>query len=79
MTHPCADKTVLLVPPEVEPPLVLLTYEETIRRTTLSRRAIHVMLADNRFPKPVTVSDRRVAFVEAEVDAWIKERMEARE
>ena len=30
------------------------------------------------FPKPVTVSDHRIAWIEAEVDAWLAAKAQAR-
>jgi predicted DNA-binding transcriptional regulator AlpA len=32
-----------------------------------------------KFPKPVPISDRRIAWVEAEVDAWLQSRAALRD
>ncbi len=42
-------------------------------RTSLSRRTIARKIAAGEFPAPIDVTPTRIAFVEAEVDAWIEE------
>ncbi|WP_425462862.1 helix-turn-helix transcriptional regulator [Mesorhizobium norvegicum] len=37
------------------------------------------MIKEERFPKPVYLSPRRRAFVESELDAWIKTRVDQRD
>ena len=54
----------------------LLRISEVEARTGLSRSTIYEWSADGRFPPPVRLSDRVVRWVEAEVEAWIRERME---
>lgn len=44
-----------------------------------SRNYIDRLIKEGRFPKPVYLSPRRRAFVESEVDAWIKERADKRD
>jgi len=56
----------------------LLNMAEVCKRTSLSRTAIHKHRVANNFPLPVKVSDFRIAFVEAEVDEWIQQRIDAR-
>lgn len=43
-----------------------------------SRNYIDRLIKEDRFPKPVFLSPRRRAFVEEEIDAWLKARVEAR-
>lgn len=54
----------------------LLRISEVEARTGLSRSTIYEWSADGRFPPPVRLSDRVVRWVEAEVEAWIRERLE---
>ena len=54
----------------------LLRISEVEARTGLSRSTIYEWSADGRFPPPVRLSDRVVRWVEAEVEAWIRERVE---
>lgn len=54
----------------------LLRLPEVLTRTGLSRSTLY---ADLSFPKSVKVGQRAVAWAEDEIDAWIGERLEARE
>jgi prophage regulatory protein len=47
------------------------------RRTGLSRSAIYQGVKEGRFPAPIALGDRAVGWLEAEVDAWIAERISA--
>lgn len=49
-------------------------------RVPYSRSAIYAMVAEGRFPAPVRLGDRAVAWLSSEVSQWIDERMrEARQ
>ena len=56
----------------------LLRLPEVKERTGLSRSVIYEYIADGRFPRPVRITPRAVAWVDEEVDAWIRERVEER-
>lgn len=53
-----------------------LRISEVAQRTTLSRSAIYVAISEGRFPKPVRLSPRHVAWREANIDKWIVETSE---
>jgi predicted DNA-binding transcriptional regulator AlpA len=44
-----------------------------------SRNYIDRLIKEERFPKPVFLSPRRRAFLESEIDAWIKARVDQRD
>ena len=44
-------------------------------RTGLSRSTLYAYIQEGRFPAPVSISERCVAWVEAEIDRWIAERI----
>ncbi|MCF6112393.1 helix-turn-helix transcriptional regulator [Mesorhizobium muleiense] len=44
-----------------------------------SRNYIDRMIKEDRFPKPVFLSPRRRAFLESEIDAWLKARVDQRD
>lgn len=44
-----------------------------------SRNYIDRLIKEGRFPKPVFLSPRRRAFVETEIDEWVKTRVEQRD
>ena len=52
----------------------LLSRQKVQSKTTLSRSSIYDMIARGEFPKPVKISGRRVAWLEASLDAWIQSR-----
>jgi prophage regulatory protein len=56
----------------------LVSLNEACRLTSLSRTAINRYRAEGRFPQPVPVGFRRIAFVRSEVVAWIKARIAER-
>lgn len=45
-------------------------------RTGLSRSTIYLAMSRNEFPPAVRLGEHAVGWVEAEVDAWIAERIE---
>ena len=56
----------------------LLAPKAAAAATNLSRSALYYMAEKGQFPAPVRISDRRVAFVRAEVEAWIDARIAGR-
>lgn len=58
------------------PPLVSMN--DVAKMTTLSRTMINKLRATDSFPKAVALGPKRIAFVRAEVMAWIEERIAAR-
>lgn len=58
---------------------VLISLNEVCRLTSLSRTQINNYRNQGRFPVAVPLGDKRIAFVAAEVDQWICDRIAARE
>ncbi len=50
---------------------------EVMRRTGYSKAWLYRLINQNRFPKPVKIGERAIAFVEGEIDDWITQRIEA--
>jgi prophage regulatory protein len=42
----------------------------------LSRSTIYLRIAEGTFPKPVSLGGRAVGWLQAEVDAWMKQHIE---
>ena len=57
------------------PPTRFLRRPEVTARTGLSRSTIKVRMREGCFPRPVLLGGRAVGWIEAEVDAWIRERI----
>ena len=55
----------------------MLRISEVCRRTGLSKSQIHRLVSEMGFPKPIRLSKRAVAFVAADVEAWLQERITA--
>ncbi|MBW5821446.1 helix-turn-helix transcriptional regulator [Yersinia enterocolitica] len=45
------------------------------RRTGYSKAWIYRLIKQERFPKPVKIGSRSIAFVESEIDEWINQRI----
>lgn len=56
----------------------LMTPKEAAAATTMSRVLLARMSKENRFPQPVQIGLKRIAYVRAEVDAWIETAIGAR-
>lgn len=56
---------------------VILRLPNVKARTGLSRSSIYLRVAEGRFPKPVSLGGRAVGWVEAEVDNWLEQQIEA--
>ncbi|SJM33009.1 helix-turn-helix transcriptional regulator [Mesorhizobium delmotii] len=57
---------------------VLISIKEAARITSLSRTSINEKRSAGKFPQPVPLGDKRIAFVKSEVDQWIRDRIAAR-
>ncbi|HFF8583239.1 MULTISPECIES: helix-turn-helix transcriptional regulator [Enterobacteriaceae] len=57
----------------------LIRLPEVCRRTGYGKSWIYRLINEERFPQPVKIGFRAVAFVESEVDAWINQRITERD
>lgn len=57
----------------------LISVNEAASLTSLSRTAIFKLRSQGKFPKAVPLGEKRVAFVRAEVAAWVEQRIAQRE
>ena len=53
--------------------------KKVLDRTGLSNSTLYELMAAGKFPKPVKIADRCVAWPANEVDAWIAARIAERE
>ena len=56
-------------------PVTFIRFPEVQRRTGYSKAWIYRLLKENRFPRPVKIGSRSIAFVENEIDEWINQRI----
>ncbi len=50
----------------------LMSLKQVISRVCLSRSTLLSYVEEGRFPAPVDIGKRRVAWVSSEIDAWIE-------
>lgn len=55
----------------------IIDMERVIAKTTLGRSSVYAYVKAGKFPPPIQVGARHVAWLEEEVDAWVKERIAA--
>ncbi|AOM41364.1 helix-turn-helix transcriptional regulator [Xenorhabdus hominickii] len=53
----------------------LIRLPEVQRRTGYSKAWIYKLISDGAFPQQVKIGPRSVAFIEAEIDDWIAQRI----
>ena len=55
--------------------LRLIRRKEVQAKTGLGASSIYAMIQQGTFPKAINISERRVAWIESDVDQWINERI----
>lgn len=53
----------------------ILRLKQVIHRTGLARSTIYLLIAQNNFPKQITLGGRAVGWVEQEIDKWISHKI----
>jgi prophage regulatory protein len=56
----------------------LIRLKEVMRLTALSRSTIYSRMNEGQFPKPVSLGERAVAWVECEIEDWIEDLIQRR-
>ena len=54
---------------------VFLRLKEVSRRTTYSRTRIYELIQDGKFPPPIHLGLRAVAWLASDIAAWMNERI----
>ena len=66
---------------EIEPELTMtpriLRLPSVRERTGLSRSSIYLRISEGRFPRPISLGERAVGWLESEITAWLNRRIEA--
>ncbi|MDO6528229.1 AlpA family transcriptional regulator [Motilimonas sp. 1_MG-2023] len=57
----------------------LIKIKEVMYMTGLARATIYKFIDLDKFPKQVSLGGRAVAWVEAEIEEWVLEKVEARD
>lgn len=56
----------------------LISIKDVTHKTSLARSTIYKYLQQDAFPRPASLGANKVAWLESEVDEWIKERLAQR-
>ncbi|WP_404375513.1 helix-turn-helix transcriptional regulator [Vreelandella aquamarina] len=54
----------------------LLRRSEVLARCAFSNSTLHRLIKRGEFPKPIKLGSRAVAWIESEVNGWIRQRVE---
>ncbi|WP_133858882.1 AlpA family transcriptional regulator [Comamonas sp. JUb58] len=57
----------------------VLKIREVLLKTSLGKTAIYALIKTSNFPKPISLGVRSVGWIEAEIDAWILEKIGLRD
>lgn len=55
--------------------LRFLRLAEVLARTGLSRSSLYAQVSEGRFPEPVGISERSVAWIEGDIEQWMLDRI----
>jgi len=56
----------------------LMSPSDAAAATTMSKTLLRSMAAEGQFPAPLQIGVKRIAYVRAEVESWIDERIASR-
>ena len=54
----------------------ILRLKDVMQRIGLSRSTIYQRVSEGNFPKPISLGDRAIGWLESEVDGWLHRRIE---
>jgi len=57
----------------------MLRLKDVMTKTGLSRSSVYKYIAEGKFPKPVHLGERTVAWVESEIEEWLMTKLAERE
>jgi prophage regulatory protein len=57
----------------------LISMQEAAERVLYTPTHLYRLIRKNEFPRPLKLGDARIAFLETEIDGWIRKRAAQRE
>ncbi|WP_286240950.1 helix-turn-helix transcriptional regulator [Neptuniibacter halophilus] len=57
----------------------LMKLKEVMHTTGLARSTVYKYIHEGNFPKPVSLGERNVAWLESEIEDWIMDKIEQRD
>ena len=55
----------------------ILRLKDVKQRIGLSRSTIYQRISEGTFPKPISLGDRAIGWLDSDVDGWLDQRIEA--
>lgn len=55
----------------------IIDLTQLMNKVPLGKSTIYAYVKAGKMPAPIKLGDRAVGWIEAEIDAWLKERVEA--
>lgn len=55
----------------------ILRLPEVKSRTGLSRSTLYLRISEGKFPKPISLGDRAVGWIESEVNNWLNTQIKS--
>ena len=59
----------------VEKPQRFLRITDVMARIPYSRSTIYQLMGQGKFPRPINLGERAVAWIEADIDRWMADRI----
>ena len=53
----------------------LIRLKKVEAKTGIKKSMVYDLMSKNEFPKPIKIGDRAVAWIESEIDQWIKNKI----
>ncbi|MDB9798196.1 AlpA family transcriptional regulator [Pseudomonadales bacterium] len=57
-------------------PNKILRFPEVTARTGLSRSRLYHAMSEGTFPSSISIGERAIGWIEAEIDAWVDSKIE---
>lgn len=54
---------------------IFLNLKQVKLKTSFSHTTIYRLMAENKFPQPINISDQRVAWLESEIQEWVETKI----
>lgn len=57
----------------------VLKLKDVLSKTGLGKTSLYALIKQSQFPKPISLGLRAVGWLESEIEAWIQEKINARD
>ena len=57
----------------------VLKIKDVLSKTGLGKTTLYALIKESQFPRPISLGLRAVGWLESEIEAWIQEKIDARD